>query len=230
MDLGRGIAVSIGTLSAQQLRSLVEDKWQGDLDAIAVGLHVAQPWNSPKVVEFEFGKAHVVRADSVFQVREAMLDAERSKGRIIVLTKLRQGDLGNDVIARFARSRLFSIDHWASLCSLFKAKELDRSICDASLAEALLECAPTDGYPPVPAGVLDAGTVWRATCRHVFEMGEREPDLVTLLLWATNKAAASRYLAANEELAFVDWARESICRRSRRRPRLSSFSQGETGK
>jgi PglZ domain len=192
--------MSVGTLSSQQLRSLVEDKWRKDLTALAMGLHVARPWEAPKVVEFEFGKAHVVRADTVFQVREALLDAERSQGRIILLTRLQQGDLGNDVVARLARSRLFAIDHWASLCSLFKAKELDRSVCDSSLAEALLEWAPPDGYPPVSAGVLDAGTVWRATCRHVFEMGEREPDLVTLLLWATNQVASSRYLNVNDEL------------------------------
>lgn len=188
------------TLSSQQLRSLVEDKWQRDLDAVAVGLHVVQPWKLPESVEFEFGKADVVRADTVFQIREALLDAEKSSGRIILLTKLRQADLGNDVVARLARSRLFAIDHWASLCSLFKAKELDRSVCDASLAEALLECAPTDGYPPVSAGVLDAGTVWRAICRHVFDMGDREPDLVTLLLWATNDHASARYVTANEDL------------------------------
>lgn len=192
--------MSAGTLSSQQLRSLVEDKWQRDTDALAIGLHVAQSWKTPSVVDFDAWKAHVVRADTVFQVREALLDAERSKGRIILLTKLRQGDLGNDVVARLARSRLFAIDHWASLCSLFKAKELDRSICEAPLAEALLECAPADGYPPVSAGLLDAGTVWRATCRHVFEMGEREPDLVTLLLWATNPAASARYLKVSDEL------------------------------
>jgi hypothetical protein len=151
-------------------------------------------------VEFNFGKAHVVRADTVFQVREALLHAERSEGRIILLTRLRQGDLGNDVVGRLARSRLFAIDHWASLCSLFKAKELDRSVCDSSLAEALLECAPVDGYPPVSAGVLDAATVWRAACRHVFEMGDREPELMALLLWATNKIASSRYLNVDEEL------------------------------
>jgi hypothetical protein len=123
--------MSVGTLSSQQLRSLVEDKWRQDLTALAVGLHVARPWKSPNVIEFDFGRAHVVRADTVFQIREALLDAERSNARIILLTTLRQGDLGNDVVARLARSRLFAIDHWASLCSLFKAKELDRSVCDS---------------------------------------------------------------------------------------------------
>ena len=119
-----------------------------------MGLHVAQPWKSPSVVEFEFGTAHVVRADTVFQVREALLDAERNKGRIILLTKLRETQLGKDVVGRLARSRLFSIDHWASLCSLFKAKELDRSICDPSLAEALLECAPSRWLPPRVSGAF----------------------------------------------------------------------------
>jgi hypothetical protein len=72
----------------------VEEKWLRDIGAVAVGLHVAQPWKSPSVVEFDFGKAHVVRADTVFQVREALLDAERSKGRIILMTKLREAQLG----------------------------------------------------------------------------------------------------------------------------------------
>ena len=124
----------------------------------------------------------------------------RAKGRIILLTKLQQGDLGNDVVARLARSRLFPIDHWASLCALFKAKELDRSICDPAIAQALIEYAPPDGYPPVSAGILDAGTVWRAISRHVFDMGESEPDLVSLLLWATTKSGPARYLDASDEL------------------------------
>ena len=191
--------MSVGTISSQQLRSLVEDKWQRD-DALAVGLHVTNSWKAPSEVEFDFGKARVVRADTVFQVRQALSSAERSKCRIILLTKLQQGDLGNDVVARLARSRLFAVDHWASLCALFKAKELDRSICDPALAQALMEYAPADGYPPVSAGILDAGTVWRAVSRHVFDMGESEPDLVSLLLWASSKSGPTRYLGVAEEL------------------------------
>jgi hypothetical protein len=192
--------MSHSTLSAQQLRLLVEDKWQRDADAVAVGLHVTNPWWCPNAVEFEFGTARVVRAETVFGVREALLSAEREKGRIILLTPLQQGELGNDVIARLARSRLFPVDHWASLCTLFKAKELDRSVCDPAVAQALLEHAPADGYPPVSAGVLDAGTVWRAVCRHVFEMGESEPDLISLLLWASTKAGQKRYTSTSVEL------------------------------
>jgi hypothetical protein len=192
--------MNVGTLSPQQLRSLVEDKWQRDEDALALGLHVTSGWRGPQEIEFDFGKVQVVHADTVFQVREALLLAERSKQRIVLLTNLQQSDLGNDVVARLARSRLFTIDHWATLSGLFKAKELDRAICDAALAQALLDHRPPDGYPPVSAGILDAGTAWRAICRHVFDMGEREPDLITLLLWATDPSRASRYVSANDKL------------------------------
>src|SRR5262249_15836051 len=46
----------------------------------------------------------------------------------------------------------------------------------------------------------DAGTVWRAVCRHVFDMGEREPDLVTLILWATDRNKSARFVAASDGL------------------------------
>lgn len=192
--------MSIGMLSPQQVRSLVEDKWQRDIDALAVGLHVAPAMQGPSEVEFEFGKAKVVRADTVFEIREALLSAEKGKHRLVLLTGLQQHDLGLDVVGRLARSRLFPVDHWASLCSLFKAKELDRSILDPAIAQALMEHAPPHGYPPVSAGILDAGTVWRAICRHVFDMGESEPDLVSLLLWASGEKGTARYRKAGAEM------------------------------
>jgi hypothetical protein len=75
------------SLNSQQLRLLVEEKWQRDDEAVAVGLHVTSPWQGPKEVEFDFCNAQVVHADTVFQVREALLYAERAKDQIILLTK-----------------------------------------------------------------------------------------------------------------------------------------------
>lgn len=192
--------MSGGVLGPQQLRSIIEEKWKKDLDALAAGVHVSASWTGPKEVDFEFGSARVVHADTVFKAREELSRCEKNQERIILLTGLHQHDLGLDVVARLARRRLFSIDHWAVLCSLFKAKEPERSICDHAIARALLEHAPSDGYPPVSAGILDAGTVWRAVCRHVFDMGDREPDLVSLLLWAISANSFERYQAASEEI------------------------------
>src|SRR4051794_27221567 len=112
MDAGGGAPMSVGALNPHQLRTIVEEKWQGDEGALAVGLHVATNWLGPGEVEFDSGTARVVRADTVFQFREALRDAERRQGRIILLTRLQQTDLGHDVVARLARCRLFPIDHW----------------------------------------------------------------------------------------------------------------------
>jgi len=192
--------MSAASLSEQQLRAMVEERWRIDEKAPAVGLHVANGLTFPAAIEVDGKQAQVVRAESVFQVREVLLEAEQRQERVILLTPLHETELGLDVVARLARTRLFPVDQWASLCSLFKAKELEQSIGNTDLAQALLEAAPADGYPPVSAGVLDSGTVWRAVCRHVLDMGEREPDLVTLLLWATDRSKSARYALASEGL------------------------------
>src|SRR4051812_39267998 len=107
-------AMKPGALNPQQLRSIVEEKWQSDPTAMAFGLHVSPLWKAPAEIDLQLGTAQVVRADTVVQIRETLLNAEASNGRVIVLTKLQQGDLGHDVVARLARSRLFPIDHVAS--------------------------------------------------------------------------------------------------------------------
>ncbi len=40
--------MNVGTISPQQLRSIVEDKWQRDEEATAVGLHVTTAWRGPE--------------------------------------------------------------------------------------------------------------------------------------------------------------------------------------
>src|SRR5262249_35786192 len=76
VDAGGGAAVNPSAISPQQLRSIVEEKWLRDEEAAAVGLHVPTTWRGPSEVQFDFGKASVVRADTVFQVREALRAAE----------------------------------------------------------------------------------------------------------------------------------------------------------
>src|SRR5206468_1391830 len=72
---------------------------------------------------------------------------------------------------------------------------------DRCLAEALLAHRPPGGeYPPVPAGVLDAATAWRAIFHHALGMEDREPDLPGLLRWAAHGAGVGRFLASPPEL------------------------------
>ena len=142
----------------------------------------------------------VVRADSALEFREALARAEADDRHTVVLTALDQAALGHDVVARLARSKLWPVDPWEGVKGLFRARQLDPALRESCLAHALLEHQPPGrGYDPVPAGVLDAGTAWRAIYRHALGMEDREPDLPGLLRWAAETGAGD-YLASPADL------------------------------
>ena len=80
--------MTVGVMNSQLLRSSCEDLWEEDAGASAFGLHVSSSIKGPPEVKFNFGVAHVLRADNVFQIREALLVAEEKNDKIILLTKL----------------------------------------------------------------------------------------------------------------------------------------------
>ena len=101
----------------------------------------------------------VVRADTVLEVREALVDAETLARPTVVLTRLEQGELGQDVVARLARGKLFPVDAWEGVKGLFEARQLDPSLRDA------LPGPGPAGAPP-PGGRVSPGPGRRARRRH----------------------------------------------------------------
>jgi hypothetical protein len=187
------------SISPHQLRSDVLRLLQKEPGALVIGLHAIGRWAGDGVLQVgEHGFA-VVPAQSVLEVRGALEAAERERRRTVILTALDQSELGHDVVARLARARLFPLDLWQAVLGLFDARQLDPSLRQRCLAQALLDHAPPSGkYPPVAAGVLDAGTAWKAILHHSFELEDREPDLAGLLRWAS--AGAEKFLSAPDEL------------------------------
>ena len=187
-------------LSQHQLRFEVTRVHQKDRDALVIGLHAPGHWAGDDELELDDRRFAVVRADTVLEVREALAEAEASDRPTVVLTALEQAELGHDVVARLARSKLWPVDPWEGVKGLFKARQLDPALRETCLARALLEHKPPGrDYDPVPAGVLDAGTAWRAILHHALGMEDREPDLPGLLRWAA-ATGATGYLAAPDDL------------------------------
>ena len=212
-------------VTAHQLRSEVARVLQKEPDALVIGLHAAGPWQGDGELDLGERRFAVVRADTVLEVREALADAEALARPTVVLTALEQAELGHDVVARLARSKLFPVDLWEGVKGLFKAAAA-RPVAPRPLPgpAPCWSTRPPDGdYAPVPAGVLDAGTAWRAILHHAFGMEDREPDLPGLLRWAARRTGAGRYLASPAELR--DAARRPPGRDARgRRPGRSSTS------
>jgi hypothetical protein len=188
------------SLTLAQLRSHVADIRKRVLDARLIGLHVSNGWEGPDRLECDGQTYAVVQADTVLALREALLEAEARPLPTVLLTALDELVLGLDVRARLAKGRLIPVDLWDSVRGLFKAREIDPTVRARGVAQALLEYAPADGYPPVPIGVLDAGTVWRTLIRHALLLRDGEPTLARLLIWAaTSVAGVERYRCASED-------------------------------
>ena len=191
-------------LTSHQLRFEVDrvrrkDRENGD-ESLVIGLQALGPWRGDAEVNLGDRRYAVVRVDSALEFREALAEAESGGRPTVVLTTLEQAELGHDVVARLARSKLWPIDAWEGVKGLFKARQLDPTLREACLAHALLENQPPGrGYDPVPAGVLDAGTAWRAIYRHALGMEDREPDLPGLLRWAA-EGGAGAYMAYPADL------------------------------
>ena len=146
-------------VTAHQVRSKVAWVLQKEADALVVGLHAAGPWQGDGELDLGERRFAVVRADTVLEVREALADAETLARPTVVLTALAQDELGQDVVARLARGKLFPVDAWEGVKSLFKARQLDPSLRDRCLAEALLAHR-------APRGRVSPGPGRRARRRH----------------------------------------------------------------
>ncbi len=171
-------APSLYHITTQLDRVLKDEK---DARVLAIRSPSRGAW--PLDVERNGRRFRLRWCSSPLEVREA-LSEERHDG-LIVLTDLQETDLGSDVLARLARGRLFSIESWRMLRETFQARQIDPRLrgCDW-MADLLLENRPAEGYPPVPGGVLDADTAWRALLSSVIGLAESRPDLDALLEWS----------------------------------------------
>jgi hypothetical protein len=161
-------------------------------DARVIGIR-ADTWSGPDVLALESLPFRIAFCESPLHVREELLALGDDAG-LIVLTPASEESLGSDVMVRLAKRQIFDIDTWRIALDLFKARVVDPRVQRARwLADALVESAPPGGYPAVPAGILDADTVWDALLRHRIGLPDGRPDAVAVLRWAETAAQVSRY-------------------------------------
>jgi hypothetical protein len=187
-----------------QVRALVRKLRRGNRHGegpgpIIAAARVRGEWVGPATVAVDGEDIDVVVAISELALREALVEHEESERSLVVLTRLEEGELGTDVLARVARRRVHRLDPWETVAELFGAREIDpRLRREPTLAEALVEAAPPDGYPPVPTGLLDRDTAWRELLRAGF--GLEASDLRDLLLWTRDPTGHSRFLTASPQI------------------------------
>lgn len=171
-------------------------------NATVVGVHVSGPWQGETSVQIGEQLHPVVYCTSTLAVREA-LDQHglRDEPPLILLTPLSEDALGWDVLARLAKQRLLKTEPWSIVRDLFRAHSVDpRITAHPWIARLLLDRAPSEGYPPVPGGALDADTAWFHVLERTLGVKSRRPDADVLLAASLEEGFVARYEALPDEV------------------------------
>ncbi|MCX6543497.1 MAG: BREX-2 system phosphatase PglZ [Acidobacteria bacterium] len=164
---------------------------------IVVGIRYPGQWSGPSAFETEHGTVSVLCSQSPLEIRERLVDHERTGVPLVILTSLSEQDLGDDVTARLAGRRLRQPDRWRLVADLFKAREVDGRL-PPWLVDALVEAAPSSGFPPVASGILDLDTAWRVFLGELLGLRHERPDLQMLIEWTSDASRVERYLRADD--------------------------------
>ena len=172
-----------------------------DARAIGIGLPALDGVaTAPPALRIGSEELPIIRCDSVLALRERLVDLPAAGPPLVVLTDLPATELGEDLRARLAHRKLFSIEAWQLVKERFKAHYIDPRLAERHewAARALLDAEPEAGYPPVPSGFLDAETAWRRLFEALAGVprGERDPE--ALLAWALDGEPVKRLDALPE--------------------------------
>lgn len=180
-------------------------------EARVIGIASAGRWSGQRIHR-EADETYVIdQCDSPLAMRIALRDQESGITSILI-TGLNESELDDDILVRLTKRRLFPVDSWQIVKSLFQAHSIDHRITrHAWIAEHLLELMPTEGYAPAAGGFLDADRVWGTLLRSRLGFSSGRPDLVAILRWSTDPESVARWRSAPEplRLATAKWLIQS---------------------
>jgi len=177
-------------------------------DARVIGIHASGRWTGDRHKQDGAETYLIEQCDSPLAMRIALREHVDAQTIKVLITNLEESDLGNDVLLRLVKQRLFPVESWQIVKSLFQAHTIDPRLTRHHwIAEYLIDWIPTDGYPPVSGGFLDAETIWSILLSCGIGLTGDRPDLLTILKWSIDTENVARYREAPPIFreATVDW-------------------------
>lgn len=191
-----------------QIKAQVTAIRQRSHNARVIGIQAAGRWTGEPLSQGAQATYVIQQCDSPLAIRLALREDVSHDTIKVLITPLDEADLGMDILLRLAKQRLFKINSWQIVQTLFQATAIDPRLMRHSwLADYLMDWAPPEGYPPVSGGFLDAETAWSILLERSIGLASDRPDLLTLLKWSLTPENIQRYQSApaNFRAAMVDW-------------------------
>lgn len=181
-------------LSLNQVRAQVAAIRKRKPDASVIGLQSPARWQGDSETEIEGTRYWLRSAETELEMRAVLAEPRPADTNIVVLTNLQTEQIGEDVLAQFARQRFHALSASEVLKELFQARDVDPRLQQLKwLATALVDAQPAVGYPPVPQGALDQETAWGCYLDRLLDLRPARPDLVGLLAWANTPSSTQRW-------------------------------------
>lgn len=162
-----------------------------------IGIRVTGLYRGTSSLVVDGHTLQVLQCDTALSVREALLEHPNDS---VILTPVEDRDLGWDVLARLARTKLHTLQPWPTLLELFQARDVSPKLLESrGVAEYLLEHVPAGGFAPAASGNIDDETAWKIILGDLSFTTAR-PDVRAILEWASAPGVVSRYRALPDEL------------------------------
>lgn len=184
---GAAVGVTAPAATEAQIRATVIDLIEKFPRDHVFGIRAEPRWTGAELVHIGHRPVRIIPCVSSLAARQALIGAEERTEHLVLLIDRESHDLGDDVLARLARRKLFSLDPWETLRGLFRAQNVDPALAgEEGIAGALIEAVPSSGFPAAPGGFLTADLAW-GTLVDVRLGLPREPTFADLLRWAENE-------------------------------------------
>ena len=203
--------MSTASPTFSQLKAQVAAIRQKVPQARVIGIRAAGRWTAERQKREGEQSYLIQQCDSPLAMRLALREPVDEATTKILITPLEEKDLSEDILLRLAKRRLFPIDTWQIVRSLFQAQTVDPRLTRFGwIAEMLLDLVPAEGYPAARGGFLDADTVWPLLLRHGIGLTAETPDLTSLLKWSLDADASARFRGAGQAFreAATEWLAE----------------------
>ncbi len=171
-------------------------------------IRATDAWNGPDRLMIDGAEHLVFPCVSDLQVRESLLRAESENKPAVLLCSMPENTLGDDVLSRFAKHKVFAPQLREMVAELFSARIIDpRVLKTKPLMNGLLEKVPVQGYAPVPGGTLDLQTAWLALLSQIIGETVEFPSLTQVLEWSLSPDRLRRLMEMEPDLkaAFTEW-------------------------
>jgi hypothetical protein len=175
------------------------------------GIHAPGRWTGEREKR-DGNQVYVIyQCDSPLAMRVALREQADATAFKVLVTNLEEKDLSEDIRLRLAKRRLYPIDSWQIVKSLFQARTVDpRLTRHPWIADMLMDLIPEEGHSMARGGFLDGETVWPLLLSRLVTFTAETPDLTSLLKWSIDGDAVERFRTAEERFRFaaIDWLKE----------------------